>query len=146
MERTELPAHLQGVFFDWLWETTKIWSLPTPTSHLPFEDLAWHLDLTVWTTVRGESRFDLAPATVLSKPGHHPRHWAKIRRAELSYPLELFRSRNRWVIIDGYHRLCGHWLQGNSQIPVRLHPDVYRDLIRRDRDLGPALAAERKYR
>jgi hypothetical protein len=134
MERLELPCHLRGVFFDWLWETSKVWSLSTRTTYLPLPDLAWHLDLTVWTTVRGEPRFDLAPATVLADPEHHARHWGKIQEADLSYPLELFRNGHRWVILDGYHRLARHSTEGNHQIPVRLHPDECRDLIRRGTD------------
>jgi hypothetical protein len=118
------------VFFDWLWVTTKVWSLPTPTTHLPFSDLSWHLDLTVWTTVKGEPRFDLAPATVLADPTRHPRHWMKIQEADLRYPLELFRNGERWVILDGYHRLAGHSVRDSDRVPVRLHPDGYRDLIR----------------
>ena len=130
MERLELPSHLRGVFFHWLWETTRVWSLPTPTSQLPMHALTWHLDLTVWTTVRGEPRFDLAPATVLADPVGHARHWGKIQEADLSYPLELFRNGERWVILDGYHRLARHALQGTDHVPVRLHPDEYRHLIR----------------
>jgi hypothetical protein len=127
--RVELPPRLRGVFFDWVWDTPKVWALPTETSLLAIDDLVWHLDLTVWTTVRGEARFDLAPATVLATPGAHVRHWRKIQSVDLAYPLELFRSGNRWVILDGYHRLCGHSLRGNSQVPVRLHPDAYRENV-----------------
>jgi hypothetical protein len=130
IERLELPSHLRGVFFDWLWETSKVWSLPTPTSYLSLQDLTWHLDLTVWTTVKGKPRFDLAPATVLAAPELHTRHWGKIQEADLSYPLELFRNGHRWVILDGYHRLARHYLQRNHQIPVRLHPDECADVIR----------------
>src|SRR5262245_37490596 len=123
MDRLELPPNLRGVFFDWLWETPKVWSLSTPATHLPFRDLNWHLDLTVWTTVRGEPRFDLAPATVLADPARYVRHWRKIQEADLSYPLELFRNGDRWVILDGCHRLARHSLQRTPRVPVRLHPD-----------------------
>jgi hypothetical protein len=129
MARIELPPHLRGVFFDWLWDTKRVWSLPTPTSHMPLRDLAWQLDLTVWTTVKGEPRFDLAPSAVLAAPALHPRHWTKIREADLSYPLELFRNGPRWVILDGYHRLCGHWLQGRREVPVRFHPEACRSAV-----------------
>jgi hypothetical protein len=118
------------VFFDGRWETSKVWSLPTPASSVLLADLAWHLDLTVWTTVRGESRFDLAPATVLAAPALHPRHWTKILTADLFCPLELFRNGDRWVIIDGYHRLCGHQLRASHEVPVRLHPGEYWERIR----------------
>jgi hypothetical protein len=129
MERVPLPVHLQGVFFDWRWETTKAWCLPTPVSSLPFEDLAWHLDLTVWSTVKGEPRFDLAPSRVLATPGSHARHWAKIQQVDASYALELFQNVGRWVILDGYHRLCRHYLSRTRQVPVRLHPAAFRELV-----------------
>ena len=130
MKRIDLPRHLRGVFFDWVWEPPRVWSLPTPTSYLPFEDLAWHLGLTVWTTVRGEPRFDFAPAMVLAAPGSHTRHWKKIQEADVRYPLELFQNSGRWVILDGYHRLCRHQLSGSEKVPVRFHPDACRDLLR----------------
>jgi hypothetical protein len=129
MKPVELPPHLRGVFFDWHWETVKVWSLPTPASSRLFRELEWHLGLRVWSTAKGESRFDLAPATVLADPSHYPRHWRSIQAADLSYPLELFRNSERWVILDGYHRLASHSLQRSDRVPVRLHPDEYRDLI-----------------
>lgn len=137
MQRLELPAHLRGVFFDGVWETAKVWSLPTPASVLPLEDLAWHLNLTVWSTVRGESRFDLSPATVLRSPARHARHWTKVNAVDLSFPLELFRQGQRWVILDGYHRLSRHYLQRTREVPVRLHPDELWDRIVPDADARP---------
>jgi hypothetical protein len=125
MNRVALPSSLRGVFWDKSWETQRIWALPTATSFLGLDELIWHLDLTVWTTVRGQPRFDLAPATVLRSPDEFPRHWEKIQQADLAYPLELFQNGARWVIIDGYHRLCGHVLQSSSAVPVRLHPGEY---------------------
>jgi hypothetical protein len=121
--RLVLPPHLRGVFFDRLWDTPRVWALPTPASWLAMDDLRWHLALTVWSTVRGEGRFDLAPAAVLAAPERHQRHWAKILSADLSHPLEMFRQAERWVILDGYHRLCRHQIAGHEQVPVRLHPE-----------------------
>jgi hypothetical protein len=61
----ELPEQLRGVFFNFIWDTRKSWVLPTETVCRPFDQLAWHLDLPVWTTIQGQPRFDLAPRTVL---------------------------------------------------------------------------------
>jgi hypothetical protein len=121
----QLPVPLRGIFFDKMWETSRIWALPTPASLLRLDQLVWHMDLTVWTTVPGEPRFDLAPAAVLQAPGEFPRHWHKIHAADLGFPLELFQNGPRWVIVDGYHRLCGHVLRNSSMVPVRLHASAY---------------------
>jgi hypothetical protein len=85
--RIHLPPHLRGVFFDTVRDTARLWALPTPAVSLPIADLAWHLHLTVWTTMPGEPRFDLAPAQVLADPPSHARHWSKIQTADLAYPL-----------------------------------------------------------
>jgi hypothetical protein len=121
MERVALPSHLQGVFFDTVWETSKVWSLRTPVSMLTLDELEWQLDLTVWSTVPGQPLFDLSPRLVLSSPDAFAHHWTKVFNADLAHPLELFANRRRWVIVDGYHRLTKHWLRSSSSVPVRLH-------------------------
>ena len=125
-----LPERLRGVFFDRRWETSKVWRLPTPAQRIPFTELAWHLELTVWTTVRGEARWDLSPRMVLQHPELHERRWRKILGADLSFPLEMFRQGGRWVVLDGYHRLARHHIEGRAQVEVRLHPDDCWPMVR----------------
>jgi hypothetical protein len=120
-----LPPVLQGVFFDFIWDKAKVWALPTIAEPVPLTDLAWHLDLPVWSTVIGEPRFDLAPAAVLAHPVHHATHWQRIQRAELHHPLDMFRQGSRWVILDGYHRLARSAVLGLPKIWVRHHADEY---------------------
>ncbi len=122
MPKISLPSHLQNVFFDTLWDRTKLWSLKTPTSTLPLATLTWLLDLSVWSTVAGEPRFDLAPRTVLCDPSKYSEHWTKICGVGLEFPLDLFLKQDRWVVVDGYHRLAKHFLQATPLVPVRLHP------------------------
>jgi hypothetical protein len=123
MGRLALPESLRGIFFDEIWDKSKVWALPTVPSTLPLQQIAWHLDLTVWTTVPGEPRFDLSPRTVLARPEEFARDWQKIVTAETAYPLEMFRSGEQWILLDGYHRLARHFLEDADQVPVRLHPD-----------------------
>ena len=123
-QRLALPKQLQGVFFDFLWDARKVWALPTEPSLLRFDELAWQLELPVWTTVPGEARFDLTPLTVLNCPENFPVRWRRILAVDLEFPLEMFRNdQGRWVILDGYHRLARHHIEGSRDIPVRLHPD-----------------------
>jgi len=132
IERVALPEPLQGVFFDFLWDTQKVWLLPTESAITAFDQLAWLLELPVWTTAPGEARFDLAPLTVLEQPECFPVRWRRITSVDLTYPLELFRNdQGRWVILDGYHRLARHQVEGSRDIPVRLHPDHYKSRILR---------------
>lgn len=120
----ELPDHLRGVFFDRLWETSKVWRLPTAPQSLPLEELRWHLDLRVRTTVRGETRWDLSPSMVLRRPDLHARNWREILSNDMTFPLEMFRQGDRWVLLDGYHRLADHHVEQRAMVLVRLHPDT----------------------
>jgi hypothetical protein len=146
MSQIDLPSTLQGVFFDKLWETPSIWLLPTAATLLGLDELVWHMDLTIWTTVPGQPRFDLAPATVMRSPMAFSRHWRKINNAQLVYPLELFQNGARWVIVDGYHRLCGHVLQRSRAVPVRFHPsECWERIEQRQRNQLQARAASTEW-
>jgi len=136
IERIELPQRLRGVFFDRIWETSKVWALPTPAELMSFDELRWHLDLTVWTTVRGEARWDLSPSMVLSQPDLHPRRWERILGVDVSFPLEMFRQGNRWVLLDGYHRLARCLVERRSTVAVRLHSDEHWSAIARETSGG----------
>lgn len=130
--RIELPERLRGVFFDRLWDTSKVWRLPTPAELLPLDQLEWQLDLPVWTTVVGEARWDLSPRMVLKAPDAHPRRWQRILRVDLSFPLELFRRGEQWIVLDGYHRLARYHLEARTTVYARLHPDECWAAIERD--------------
>jgi hypothetical protein len=130
VDRVELPERLRGVFFDGLWETTKVWRLPTAPQVVMLTDLDWNLDLTVWSTVRGEARWDLSPRMVLEHPARYERHWRRILSVDISFPLEMFRQADRWVVLDGYHRLARHRLEERPEVSVRLHPEECWALIR----------------
>jgi hypothetical protein len=114
------------MFFQWRWSRERLWALPTPVSTVPLADLVWHLELPVWTTVPGEPRFDLAPALVLADPDVSPLHWQRLFHADIGFPLEMFHSRGRWLIFDGYHRLARHLLRRSDLVTLRLHSEEMR--------------------
>src|SRR5690349_251775 len=106
-----IPEALFRVFFHdeagrWLqWQTVRLWALPTCATNAAASGLWWHLDLPVWPTAPPSRIFDLSPAEVLAAPTRYLSRWERVLRADLRYPLELFESFGRWVIMDGYHRL-----------------------------------------
>jgi hypothetical protein len=87
---------------------------------------------TFGSTLSGRSMrlWDLSPRMVLARPHLHERHWKKIGTADVSFPLELFRKGDRWVMVDGYHRLAHHHLVGSVEVPVRLHSEDCWNLVR----------------
>jgi hypothetical protein len=57
---------------------------------------------------------------------------ARIRAADLGYPLELYDYEGRFVMIDGYHRLARMRLQGVSTAMIRRHAPSVMERIGRD--------------
>ena len=135
----QIPKALQRIFFHdeagrWLrWHTDKLWALPTPATALEADGLWWHLDLPVWPSAPPSKIFDVTPTEVLAAPDAHPEHWQRIANADLSYPLELFESFGKWVIMDGYHRLARHYLERSKVIRVRRHDQALLQAILRSR-------------
>jgi hypothetical protein len=54
----------------------------------------------------------------LARPSAHPEHADRIANADLSYPLHVIRRRERWLILDGIHRLTKAEMLGLSGIVV----------------------------
>jgi hypothetical protein len=117
-----LPPTLHGLFPKCRWDQAKLWALSTPVTLMSTHDLWWLLDLPVWPTNPPASIFDLAPTTVMRNPELYPRRWNRILAADTGYPIELYRYNNRWIILDGYHRLARMFLEEHSTARVRLHP------------------------
>lgn len=121
-EQISLPSALEGIFFAFRWDKQKVWRLNTPVETMPLGALTWHLDLPVWSTEPPHPLFNLEPRRVIERPGDFPHHWNRILAASLAFPLELFLQGNRWVILDGYHRLAQHYICAADQVCVRKHP------------------------
>ena len=100
---TEIPAALR----DWLlpidWDRQRLWSLDLPRRQLTLESLRWHLELPWWR--KGRVWFQVTPREFLAHPAAHPEHAERVANADLSYPLHVIRRRQRWLILDGIHRL-----------------------------------------
>ena len=66
--------------------------------------------------------FNLKPNDVIRNPGKHPFHDNRIAEADLSYPLEMMFTVDRFAILDGIHRLAKYAMQGIEEVRVRIIP------------------------
>lgn len=131
MVRAVLPPELKPFYFDFHWENRRVWSEPADPYEMPINDLTWHLDVPIWSSVIGEPRFDLCPRQVLQNPRVHPEHFFRLRTANLSHPLDLMWTTDRLVILDGVHRLARHAWEGHRMVRVRRIPRAAIPRIRR---------------
>ena len=87
-----------------------------PAGRVSLGELRWHLDLPWWR--RDGTWFQVTPREFLAEPQAHPQHAERVANADLSYPLHVIRRRERWLILDGIHRLVKAEILGLDRITV----------------------------
>jgi hypothetical protein len=122
MLRVDLPPGVQELFFDFHWDRQRLWEEAgrVTADFLPLSDLLWNLDLPIWPRFDGQKVFDLAPAEFLLEPKLFPAHMERVLKSDPSYPLILMPNRgDRWVVIDGYHRLVKCQLEKMPRVMIK---------------------------
>ena len=125
-----LPPEMRGFYFDFDWETHLVWALDLPVEAVLTVELSWHLDLPIWSSVAGEARFDLRPRDVLEHPAAHPRHYRRLTHVDLGFPIDGMWNQDRFVILDGVHRLARLAQEGQTTARIRRVPRAAIEHIR----------------
>ncbi|CAN5122117.1 hypothetical protein BH09PAT3_BH09PAT3_4940 [soil metagenome] len=115
-----LPNHIQKYAFDFRWDNEKIWALNIPTEKMSIDELVWHFDV-AWLHTPGE-RFNLTPAKIMQNPDIYPEQYRRTLESDLSYPIDVMFHKDRWLILDGLHRLMKSVSQGRTQVRVHKIP------------------------
>jgi hypothetical protein len=106
-----MPPRVREAFPDpaqFTWTDAALWRLDLPVAEVPLATFAWLLDLPIWRWAG--RRFQLSLNDVLRNPERYRAHVEKAERADTAYPIHVTWHNDRWVILDGYHRLlkCRH--------------------------------------
>lgn len=120
MDREERHRYIAEVGFDFSWDEKKVWVLDEPVTNMSVADLAWHFDTPFWN--EGDDIYNLTPREVYENPGSHPVEWERIQRADTSHPLDVMENKGRWLLLDGLHRLTKLFLEGATEVKVRVIP------------------------
>lgn len=116
-----MPPELAARWVPFDWDNERLWSLDLPVDRLPRSELDGLLDLRVWKDEDGRW-FAVRPRDVLLDPDRHPRQRDRVWRADLRWPLDVVRYREQWLILDGFHRLARHTVEGAAFVPIRAVP------------------------
>lgn len=119
----EMPKIIEEVGFDFDWSNEKVWALDVPVEEMDIKDLEWHFDIPFWNTSNGY--YDLTPNQVLTNSQKYKEEFERIRNTDLSYPLDIMYYKNRWLLLDGLHRLVKAKQMGSEKIKVRKIPVGY---------------------
>lgn len=112
----EIPTALRGWLLPIDWDRERLWVLDLPRRRLKLEELRWHHELPWWR--RDGVWFQLTPREFLAHPAAHPEHADRVANADLSYPVHVILRRQRWLILDGIHRLVKADILDLSEILV----------------------------
>ena len=116
----KLPKIIEEVGFDFHWSEEKVWTLDVPVEDIDISGLEWHFETPFWSTPGGY--YDLTPNQVLENPEKYQREFDRTMKADTSYPLDIMFWKNRWLLLDGLHRLVKLRQQKAKTIKVRKIP------------------------
>jgi len=118
----------KGIRFDFRWSLDRLWALDISSEEMEISDLDWHIELPFWDYNGGS--YNLKPVDVLINPKKYPEEYNKILEADTTYPIDIMENKDKWVILDGLHRLCKLSYHRYRYIFVRKIPRKYIDTIK----------------
>ena len=127
--KRKVPDIIRKVGLDFSWDAEDVWKLDVPVETILASDLTWHFDIPYWSKPRGF--YDLTVPDVLDDPVTYHEEHARIKNADTAYPIDIMWQNDRWVILDGLHRLVKLVGEGESEVRVRKVPRSMIPLIRK---------------
>ncbi|MCA9386445.1 hypothetical protein KC669_00255 [Candidatus Dojkabacteria bacterium] len=117
-----IPEWLKEVGFDFSRDIEKIWSLEgLEVEELPIQDLIWHFDYPFFFSSGGW--FDVKPVDVINNPQEYEYRYSRIMGVDNKYPIHIMQWRGRWTILDGLHRVCKSFIEGEEKVKVIKVPE-----------------------
>lgn len=130
MKTRELPAIIKEVGFDFNWDEQKVWELDVPVEEMPIDKLTWHFDVPfLWSKPNGY--YDVKPCEVIEHPELYLEEFERTMQSDTNYPIDIMYWKNRWLILDGLHRLMKLSIEGREVVDVRKIPLAAISLIRK---------------
>lgn len=100
-------------------DTIKLRELNVPIFDFAIEKLVWNFDLPLWDK-DGTDDWNLTPREVINKIPDSSTHRQRIVEADLQFPILLTEKNNKWLIIDGAHRLVKAFEAGQKTIKAKI--------------------------
>lgn len=112
-----MPKITKDLGFNFWWDTQKLWKIDLPIQEMKVDELTWMFDLPFWDT--DGKHMNLKPIDVKQNPNKYKEQFKKTMQTDLSYPINVIYLKNRWVIMDGLHRLLKANILGNKTIKAK---------------------------
>lgn len=116
--RKDIPKIIKDVGFDFSWDNKKVWALEIPVTQMPIQDLLWHFDIPFLRDKDGV--YNLTPSEVLNSPDKYRSEYKRVVEADMKHPIDIMKNKNKWLILDGLHRLMKASMNGSKNVNVRI--------------------------
>lgn len=129
METDKIRIEKDPKKFDWStvgldfgnWEEEKLWALELPTEKISIQELLWLFEVPFWENDSG-ARYVVTPWDVINGKEGATKERMQVEKADLSYPIDIFKNHGKWLVLDGLHRLVKAHQLGIEEVEVRVVP------------------------
>ncbi len=98
------PKILTDAGYEIYCDVKKIQELDLPVVDFEIDKLIWNFDIPFWAK-DGTDDWNLTPWDVINKIDGSMGHQQRVEQADLQFPILLLNKNDKWLIIDGVHRL-----------------------------------------
>jgi hypothetical protein len=110
---------LTDVGYEIYCDTKKIRALNLPVIDFEIDKLIWNFDIPFWEKDETDD-WNLTPWDVINKIDGSINHQKRVERADLKFPILLLNKKDRWLIIDGVHRLVKAFQAEHKTIKAKI--------------------------
>jgi hypothetical protein len=96
----------------------KLWAIDIPTEEIDISEIDYNLDIPYLEKI-GTDDWNLSPRMLIENFDKEITHAKKIEKADLKYPIEIYKHKDKWIILDGVHRFTKAIRLGHKTIKVR---------------------------
>jgi hypothetical protein len=121
--RSGTPALIERYLYAFDWDVEAIWALSLPIEERDVSELEWILAAPVWPGPAGP--YTVTPMEVVMQPTLHASEFDRMLAADVAYPIDITFHLDRWVILDGVHRLLQLHRNGARTARVRIVPPEF---------------------
>ena len=102
-------------------DNQKLWALKVPVEEMNIDELLWILKVPFWEDANGN--IVITPNEVVNNPDQFSAHWDKLKIADTSSPIDIMKNKkDKWLTLDGLHRLVKLILDKETTVRVRKIP------------------------
>ncbi|HSE29158.1 MAG TPA: hypothetical protein VLA77_01060 [Candidatus Saccharimonadales bacterium] len=130
MTKREPPEIIKTVGFDFAWDEKLVWKLKYPVQEMPIRELVWHFEFPfLWS--KPDGFYDVKPSDVINDPIKFADEYSRTMKADTKYPIDIMFYKDRWMILDGLHRLMKQSVAGDKVVKVRKIPTSAIEMIKK---------------